>query len=123
MEIEFILYVKDQKISKEFYEQLLEQSPILDVPGMTSFQINESTRLGLMPEEGIAKIITPILNHPKQSNGTPRCELYLKVENLSKTCSTLDRLGATLVSPTQMRSWGVEVAYYADPDTHVIALF
>lgn len=79
--VEFILYVKDQFISKEFYRQILFSEPILDVSGITEFYLSDNCKLGLMPEDGIARIITPIMSHPDIGRGIPRCELYLFVED------------------------------------------
>lgn len=75
-----ILYVKDQEKSKRFYRDLFEQEPSLDVPGMTEFSFFEGCQLGLMPEAGISKIITPALPHPEKGSNIPRCELYFRVE-------------------------------------------
>lgn len=123
MLVEIILYVKDQNKSKYFYEQFLGFTPILDVPGMTAFQLNEKTRLGLMPEEGIAKIITPQMQHPSIANGVPRCELYLHVDSLTQSFQKLENLGAKLISPISKRSWGVDVAYFSDLDGNIIAIW
>lgn len=51
---EFIIYVKDQNKSKNFYKSVLKLDPVLNVPGMTEFQINDFCKLGIMPENGIA---------------------------------------------------------------------
>ena len=120
--IEFILYVKDQQRSCNFYTTLLGKEPLLHVPGMTEFQLNEQCKLGLMPEEGIARIITPALPHPALANGKPRCELYLYNENPSAALETCLKAGATLISPVMPRDWGDKVGYCADPDGHVLAL-
>ncbi len=56
-EIEFILYVADQKKSTAFYSFVLNLKPSLDVPGMTEFMLGTNCKLGLMPENGIAKIL------------------------------------------------------------------
>jgi len=42
---EFILDVSNQKKSAFFYEKLLQQKPILNVPGMTEFLLSETTKL------------------------------------------------------------------------------
>ena len=120
-EIEFILYVADQKRSKEFYEQLLQIKPSLDVPGMTEFSLSENVKLGLMPEEGIAKIISPKLPHPNTANGIPRCELYLKVENAEKYIQRGIQFGGKEISKLQDRDWGDSVGYISDLDGHIIA--
>ena len=51
----FILYVSDQQVSRDFYAAVLGQEPILDVPGMTEFNLPDGSTLGLMPEAGIQK--------------------------------------------------------------------
>lgn len=71
--IEFILYVSDQRLSKEFYSKVLQFKPSLDVSGMTEFTLAENIKLGLMPNDGIAKILTPKVPHPAEGSGIPGC--------------------------------------------------
>src|SRR3989344_5731939 len=66
MVTEFILYVADQEKSKLFYEKLLAISPSLHVPGMTEFDLSPNCKLGLMPENGIAKILNNKTPHLKR---------------------------------------------------------
>ncbi|WP_288982295.1 VOC family protein [uncultured Flavobacterium sp.] len=120
-QLEFILYVSNQEKSTKFYETILQQNPSLNVPGMTEFSLNEFVKIGLMPNEGIAKIITPILPHPTSGNGIPRCELYLQVENIETIFEGAKRAGAIEISPIALRDWGDRVGYVADFDGHVIA--
>ncbi|NOQ71799.1 MAG: lactoylglutathione lyase [Crocinitomix sp.] len=121
LEIEFILYVSDQGKSTEFYKKLLQLNPCLNVPGMTEFKINEFTKLGLMPEKGISKIISPIMPNPEEGNGIPRCELYLKVQNSIEYLNRGIELGAKIISKSKDRDWGDTVGYIADIDGHIIA--
>lgn len=81
---EIILYVKDQQKSTDFYQKVLRKHADLNVPGMTEFIVNDFCKLGLMPNDGIAKIITPTLPHPDLGNRIPRCELYFIVDNLQE---------------------------------------
>jgi catechol 2,3-dioxygenase-like lactoylglutathione lyase family enzyme len=118
---EFILYVADPYRAREFYERILGLSPSLDVPGMTEFDLAPGVKLGLMPETGIAKILSSALPHPATASGVPRCELYLKYGKVSDYYERALEAGARIVSPPQVRDWGDEVAYVADPDGHVIA--
>ncbi|KAA3624006.1 MAG: lactoylglutathione lyase [Bacteroidetes bacterium] len=120
-EIEFIIYVKDQDKSKEFYQGLFKIKPHLDVPGMTEFKLAENVKFGLMPENGIAKIIADKLPHPKNGQGIPRCELYLKVNNPQKYIIRGIHLGGKEISKFQKRDWGDEVGYISDFDGNVIA--
>jgi catechol 2,3-dioxygenase-like lactoylglutathione lyase family enzyme len=119
--VQFILYVSDQKRSRDFYEKVLGYEPVLDIPGMSEFQLNEYSKLGLMPEEGIAKILLPGTKHPASAYGIPRCELYLMVDSPSASYEEAISLGARKVSDTAIRDWGHEVAYVQDFDGHIIA--
>ena len=56
MQAEFILYVQDQQRSRDLYRVLLDREPVLDVPGMTEFDLG-GCKLGLMPASGIARIM------------------------------------------------------------------
>lgn len=117
----FILYVKDQQRSRDFYAAVLCEQPQLDVPGMTEFQLLPSVKLGLMPEQGIAKLITPPCPHPGSGAGIPRCELYLRVDDAARWLQRALTAGAIPVRELALMDWNEKVAYTADPDGHVIA--
>jgi len=70
-DVQFILYVRNQTRSKKFYGGLFHLKPIMDVPGMTEFQLTDSVKLGLMPEKGIAKILTLQLHTRKKAMESP----------------------------------------------------
>lgn len=121
-QLEFILYISNQEKSRDFYQILLQQNPSLDVPGMTEFTLNDFVKIGLMPNDGIAKIITPKLPHPTSGNGIPRCELYLQVDNIESIFEEAKQAGAKEISPIALRDWGDYVGYLTDFDGHIIAL-
>jgi len=121
-QLEFILYVSNQEKSRDFYQILLQQKPSLDVSGMTEFTLNDFVKIGLMPNDGIAKIITPKLPHPTSGIGIPRCELYLQVDNIETIFEEAKQAGAIEISPITLRDWGDYVGYISDFDGHVIAL-
>lgn len=118
---EFILYVDNQEVSSRFYEALFRTKPILEVPGMTEFILSETLKIGLMPNNGIAKIITPTTVHPEKGNGIPRCELYFYVENIELEYQNALQAGAKIISGIENRNWGDRVCYFADLDGHIIA--
>jgi uncharacterized glyoxalase superfamily protein PhnB len=120
-EIEFILFVADQAASRDFYAKVLDLSPVLDVPGMTEFQLSTNCKLGLMPKAGIARIICPAMPDPAENKGVPSCELYLRMEKAAEKFELAIANGAKLVSPFQARNWGHEVGYFADLDGNIVA--
>jgi len=118
---EIILYCKNQQKSRNFYSKILNLSPALDVPGMTEFQLTPELKLGLMPENGIAKILQDKTPHPSSGNGIPRCELYLYVKNVRKAFENSLKQGAKEISPPLPRDWCDTVAYVSDLDGHIVA--
>ncbi|MCK5075601.1 MAG: glyoxalase, partial [Calditrichia bacterium] len=76
----FILYVKNQDASMEFYSKVLGLKPALYVPGMTEFVLNDGSSLGLMPISGIKKLLGDKLPDPEKAGKFPKSELYLTVD-------------------------------------------
>jgi len=119
--IQTILYVKDQKASTAFYQKILQREADLNVPGMTEFIISGNCKLGLMPNNGIARILADKTPHPGKGNGIPRCELYLVVDDVQTYFEHAVAAGALLVSAVADRDWGDRACYFADADGHIIA--
>lgn len=119
--IENILYVNDQQASADFYTKLFRQNPDLNVPGMTEFKLAKNCELGLMPNNGIAKILLDKTPHLEQGNGIPRCELYFYVENIELEFENATKIGAKLISEIKDQDWCDKVCYFADIDGHIIA--
>lgn len=119
--LETILYVSDQQASAAFYKKIFRKSQDLNAPGMTEFLLAPNFKLGLMPNNGIAKILADKMPNPNLGNGIPRCELYFHVENIQLEFDNAIEIGAKLISPIQDRDWGDRVCYFSDLDGHVIA--
>lgn len=119
--IETILFVKDQQVSRDFYQMIFNQAPVLDVPGMTEFKLGEFFKLGLMPESGIRKILSDKTPDPAEGNGIPRCEIYLYVDDVDAAYDNAMKADAKLISSPEDRDWGDRVCYFADPDGHILA--
>jgi len=117
----FVLFVQDQDRSRDFYASVLEADPVLDVPGMTQFSLPGGAVLGLMPEDGIKKLLGEFLPHPKRASGIPRCELYLTVSEPEMYMRRAVASGALQISPVQGRDWGDRAGYCLDPDKHLLA--
>jgi catechol 2,3-dioxygenase-like lactoylglutathione lyase family enzyme len=120
MKTNMILYVSDQQASASFYEKVLLQKPVLDVPGMTQFKLNEDTELGLMPVAGIRKLLGESLPDPEKAKGIPRAEIYLSVEDPEAFHQRAIANNAKELSPLLPRGWGDDAAYSMDSDGHVL---
>ncbi|TVR87573.1 MAG: GNAT family N-acetyltransferase [Trueperaceae bacterium] len=115
-----ILYVRDQERSRVFYEAALDVAPRLHVPGMTEFELGRGAVLGLMPEDGIRRLL-PTLPDPALARGGARAELYLLVAAPRERLARALAAGANELSPVLPRDWGDEAGYCLDPDGHVLA--
>ena len=121
--VEVILYVADQARARAFWAAALGREPVLDVPGMTSFELpGGGVRLGLMPAADIVALLGPGLPDPRSADGVPRAELYLLEANVAAAVDRLLAAGAVPVSPLLARPWGDVAAYFLDPDGHVVAV-
>ncbi|KAA3597168.1 MAG: glyoxalase [Calditrichaeota bacterium] len=114
----FVLYVKDQQKSTEFYSRVLDEKPVLNVPGMTEFELGNRALLGLMPEKGMENLLG--LKSIPNSN-SPKSEIYLIVENAEELHKRALDNGAKELSPLLPRDWGQKVAYSLDSDGYVLA--
>jgi catechol 2,3-dioxygenase-like lactoylglutathione lyase family enzyme len=119
--VHFILYVADQRRSAEFYSRVLGYPPDLDVPGMTEFELPGGSILGLMPEEGVRRLLGPSLPDLRRAQGIPRSELYLVVDDPRGSHERAIKAGAVELSAVQPRDWGHSAGYSLDPDGHVVA--
>jgi uncharacterized protein len=115
----FILYVKDQAASREFFQAVLNQAPSLDVPGMTEFTVAEHTVIGLMPEGGIAGLLD--LDPAEAFRGSMRGEIYLVVPRPEDYHRRALAAGARELSPLAPRDWGDQAAYSLEPNGYVLA--
>jgi catechol 2,3-dioxygenase-like lactoylglutathione lyase family enzyme len=115
----FILYVRDQARSRSFYERVLGAAPSLDVPGMTELPIGSGAVLGLMPADGIVRLLGKEID-PRQGGGA-RAELYLIVDDPASYHARALAAGARELSPLLERDWGHRAAYSLDPDDYVVA--
>ena len=120
MRAHFILYVRDQRRSCDFYRRLLEREPRLDVPGMTEIELSDGAVLGLMPEAGITRLLGARVD-PSRAAGAPRAELYLLVDDAAALHARAVAAGAEELSPPSRRDWGHVAGYVLDPDGHVLA--
>ena len=113
---EFILYVADQARARAFYAAVLGRGPVLDVPGMTEFDLGGAL-LGLMPQADIEELLGGIAGGPGQ-----RAELYLRRVDAVAAIDRALASGGRLLSPLSARAWGDVVGYVLDPDGHVLAI-
>lgn len=115
----FVLYVRNQEAAARFYRDVLSTEPRLHVPGMTEIELPGGGVLGLMPSVGIHELLPAL--QADDGLDTPRCELYLTVDDPASLHARALAVGATELSALARRDWGDDVAYSRDLDGHVLA--
>ncbi|PKP01239.1 MAG: glyoxalase [Bacteroidetes bacterium HGW-Bacteroidetes-6] len=108
-------------MSGNFYRALLAKEPELDVPGMTEFRLSNNCKLGLMPADGIKRLLGNSIPDTTNRGNFPGAELYLMVENSDEAMAHALKTGAVLLDAVSNRDWGHRVGYVSDPDGYVIA--
>lgn len=116
----FILYVEDVGRARRFYEGALGLRPRLEAGGYCELDLG-GVGLGFLPRAALPRFIGVAGERP-WTDGAPRCELYLLVDDLEAAIRGLESAHAPCLSPVAQRDWGDRAAYYQDPDGHVVAV-
>jgi len=118
-----IFFVADQARSCAFWSSALDAAPVLDVPGMTEFDLPGGGGLGLMPETGMRRLLDLPLpdGHAVAASHAPRAELYLRVPDPYAALERAIAAGAQCISPVSERNWGERAGYCLDPDGYLLA--
>ena len=119
-----ILYVADQARAERFYSAVLGITAELSVPGMTEFRLSERCVLGLMPEQGIRRLLSRLASLARANEAESRelrAELYLHVLDVDAHHAHALAAGAIELDPPRPRSWGDRASYCLDLDGYVLA--
>ena len=106
----------DQDRATAFYRYVLPAEPVLDVPGMTEFNLGGATP-GLRPA-----VMEDLLAGQIRGGTGQRCELYLRRTDAAAALARAATDGGKLLDGLRGRSGGERVGYELDPDGHVLAL-
>ena len=116
-----ILAVEDVARAKAFYAAAFGWPVEADVPVYVEMAAPGGLRIGLYERRRFG-LNTGRVPMPIPPGELSPAEVYLRVDDLAGACARLERAGARLLSAASRREWGDTVAYYADPDGHVLAL-
>jgi predicted enzyme related to lactoylglutathione lyase len=117
-----ILYVQDLGRAARFYDEVFGWTKSVDVPVYVEYRVNEGARLGLMPQANTRHFLGDELGARRPTDGCPRGEVYVHVEDLDAAVARLEALGAPCTSPRARRAWGDEAAYHLDLDGYVLVV-
>ncbi len=116
-----VLAVCDLNHSVHFYKEAFGWTIGLKVPVLVKFELPDGHDFMLYQREAFGSNIgqMPEILPEHVISGT---ELYIHVADLSETILRLKAVKARELSGREVRPWGDEVAYYADPDGNVLAV-
>jgi predicted enzyme related to lactoylglutathione lyase len=117
-----ILAVSDLPRMMNFYTGVFGWEQTVDTSRYVEYKMQNGMRLGLYERRGFSQNIggrTPSLIPVGEVAPT---ELYMYVGDPSAVGERLLMSGARLLSGLELRTWGDQVAYYADPEGNVIAI-
>jgi uncharacterized protein len=116
-----IFFVQNQEEARDFYAQVFDEAPLLDVPGMTEFNLPDGSLFGLMPLSGMRNLLGEAMKPYPVATGAPRAELYIQSSTVRSYFSRALSAGARELSPFLARPWGDVTAYCMDPFGHLLA--
>ncbi len=110
------LLVEDLSTSREFYEQKLGLVVNSEDVGFVDYKLGESP-LALFEKKHATAMFAS--SHMKPSGGAV---IALQVDDVAKTCQSLEGKGIKIFEGPKTTTWGQIVAYLHDPDGHIIEL-
>jgi len=117
-----ILAVDDVARARDFYTGLFGWTVRVDAGVFVQLSLRGGPDVGLYQRAGFA-VNTGLPAARSGTDETTAAELYLSVDgDLDGWVDRMVAAGATLLSKPQRRGWGDVVAYFRDPDGHVVAL-
>jgi uncharacterized protein len=116
-----ILAVDDLPRARAFYLSAFGWEVEVDLPVYVELRLPAGMRLGLYQRAAFGRNVGEM--PPGVAAGAlATTELYLRPDDLEATVSRLLAAGARTLRPLELRDWGDEVAYFADPEGTVIAV-
>jgi catechol 2,3-dioxygenase-like lactoylglutathione lyase family enzyme len=116
--ISSVLFVKDIAESRKFYEDVLNQTVLMDhgpnVGFNGGFAIWQQDHAGQM-----------VFGSGKMAESAPKknaAELYFETEELDEAVKKLDDKRVEFIHPLQEQPWGQRVTRFYDPDGHILEL-
>ncbi len=116
-----IIYVENQEKTKMFFQLLLNKHPMLDVPGITEFELLDGSILGIMPDTRLGKLFSDRFEKKDKKKSLPHIEFYFISNNADTLHKRALELGATEIREFSNMDWGHRVAYSINHDGHIFA--
>ncbi len=116
-----VLAVTDVERAVAFYQQAFGWERRADFPIYVELALPDGRGVAFYERNSFG-LNTGIVPAPVAAGQLTGAELYLRCEDLGAAIERLTAVGARLLRPRELKPWGDEVAYFADPDGTVVAV-
>jgi len=116
-----IIFVENQKKSRDFYKEVLDMEPFMDVPGITEFKLADNMLLGIMPSEGLKNMMDLKAIKHWEEGSTPKCQIYLPVDEPDEYYKRAIKAGGKGIMEGKPTPWGGYICYCMDLDGNLLA--
>jgi lactoylglutathione lyase len=110
------LFVNDPKLSKSFYQDVFDLSPIYEDEDSAAFRF-ENLIVNLLKIPAARDLIDPGVVAGAEAGS--RFQLTIWVDDADAVCADLARRGVKLLNGPIDREWGVRTASFTDLDGHI----
>jgi catechol 2,3-dioxygenase-like lactoylglutathione lyase family enzyme len=110
------LFVEDPKLSKSFYEDVFDLSPIYEDEDAAAFGF-ENLIVNLLKVPAARDLIDPGVVAGAEAGS--RFQLTVWVDDANAVCAELTRRGVKLLNGPVDREWGMRTASFTDLDGHI----
>jgi catechol 2,3-dioxygenase-like lactoylglutathione lyase family enzyme len=113
-----IVFVKDVRASRTFYEQVLGLGVAGDFGTIVFFEGG----LALHDGHDLRRKIFKRVDFADEPEGRRNLEIYLESPQLEECLARVEASGAVIVHPIERQEWGQRVFRFFDPDGHVVEI-
>ena len=113
-----VVFVKDIKVSKDFYTNVLKLTPVQDVGVFVLFEDHFSIH---QAREFLSNALGEDSSADKEKLGSDNLLLYFEIENLDEFFTEINTQ-VDLIHPIQTQAWGQRVFRFYDPDRHIVEI-
>lgn len=113
-----VIFVKDIKVSRAFYEGVLEQKPEMD----HGLNVGYAGGFALWQLDHANQSIFGDVDHSGTGGEKHAAELYFETRELDEIFARLDKSSVSFIHRVQEQPWGQRVIRFLDPDGHIIEI-
>ncbi len=113
-----IVFVRDLKKSKEFYETVIGLKAEQDYGTIVFFE----NHFVLHDANNLKKTVFKRKSFLNFKNGKRNLEIYFESDNLEQSFDKVVKSGMKIIHGMEIQAWGQKVFRFFDPDGHIVEI-